>query len=229
MVGVLDGASGLVLGSKKANRHGSFRLEVEPMTPPCEVQVQAGEVRSETMLVRGAPVGCGEQVQLQLRAKWECAEAEDEDDAGADARLRVGGERAPAGASIVVHDAAGGAVLGSSQADASGHFKLRIDVAAPPSAVDVVVAAGGMEWSVDAIPVRLESCDEEDEDDEEARSRDRWGARAGGCRRVRAGAGRDHRSTGNGCGPTSTGNGRGPESTGNGCGPRPGGGRIRRG
>ena len=163
MVGILDGSSGLVLGSRKANRRGAFRLEIEPMTPPCEVQAQAGAARSSAMSVRGAPIGCGEHVQIDVHARWECAEEPEDDATDADARLRVAGERAPAGASIVVHDAAGGAVLGSTQADARGRFELRIDLAAPPSALNVRVAAGGMEWSVDSVPVHIELCDEDEE------------------------------------------------------------------
>ncbi len=170
MVGILDGRTGLVLGSKQANRHGAFRLAIEPMTPPCAVEAQAGEVRSEAISVRGAPVDCGEQVQVRVRARWQCAQDEDHADAG-DARLRVGGERAPAGASVVVHDAARAAALGSTQADARGRFELRIDVATPPSALDVVIAAGGMEWGVDSVAVRIESCGEDEAEDDEAERR----------------------------------------------------------
>jgi hypothetical protein len=65
----------------------------------------------------------------------------EQDDARDDARLREGGA-----ARRRLHrrdDAAGGAVLGSAQVDAQA-TSLRIDVACA-GAVDVVVAAGGME------------------------------------------------------------------------------------
>lgn len=165
MVGVLDAESGLVLGSRKANRRGEFRLEIEPITPPCEVQLQAGDARGAAVLVRGAPATCGSEVTARLRARWQCAEpAEDGDDAE-EPGLRVDGERAPAGAAVEVRDAASHATLGSTRADKRGRFRLRVPVATPPTAVEARLAAGELAWTAGPVPVSVDCDDEDDEDD----------------------------------------------------------------
>jgi hypothetical protein len=177
MVAVLDPGTGLVLGSRKANRHGAFRLEIEPMTPPCEVQLQAGDVRSAPVLVRGAPATCDSEPEPRLRARWECAEPEEDDESG-EASLRVHGERVPAGARVEVRDAASDAALGSTQADERGRFRLRVPLAVPPTAVEALLAAGELEWTAGPVPVSIdcehdEDGDDEDEDDVKAPKKDR--------------------------------------------------------
>jgi hypothetical protein len=165
-IGVLDADSGLVLGSKKANRRGGFALKLQPMIVPCEVQVQAGDVRSAPVPVRGAPADCGQAIQLEVEARWKCADpehpAEDED-----AGLRVHGEHAPAGAAIEIRDAASGGVLATAQADSAGRFEAQAAAPTPPRAIDVRVSAGGLDWSFDAVPVRAESCDDDDDGEAE--------------------------------------------------------------
>jgi hypothetical protein len=158
MVGLLDADTGLVLASKKAGRHGAFRFKLEPMIPPCAVQVQAGDVRSEPFPVGGAPADCGRQMLLGVRAKWKC---EDE------GSLRVKGKRAPVGATVEVHDAATAALLGTAQVDERGLFRLRIPASTAPSAIDLSVSAGELAWTVEAVPVQLDTCS----DDEEVRAR----------------------------------------------------------
>jgi hypothetical protein len=147
-----------VLASKQAGRHGSFRFKLEPMIPPCAVQVQAGDVRSEPFPVGGAPADCGRQVLLDVRAKWKC---EDE------GSLRVKGKRALAGATLEVHDAATDALLGTVQADAHGRFRLPIAASTAPSAIKPVVSDGEQTWTVEPVPVQLDTCS----DDEEVRAR----------------------------------------------------------
>jgi hypothetical protein len=122
MVGLLDADTGLVLSSKHAGRHGHFRFELEPMVPPCAVQVQAGEVRSEPFPVGGAPADCGRQVLLGVRAKWECTD---------EGILDVRGKRALAGAMVEVHDAGTQALLGTVQVGARGRFRLKVAGGAP--------------------------------------------------------------------------------------------------
>jgi hypothetical protein len=167
MVGVLDAESGLVLGSRKANRRGEFRLEIEPITPPCEVQLQAGDARGDAVLVRGAPATCGSEVTATVRAKWQCAELGDDGDDAEEAGLRVHGERAPAGAAVEVRNAASHAALGSTRADKRGHFRLHVPMATPPTAVEALLAAGEMEWTAGPVPVSIDCDDDDDEDDED--------------------------------------------------------------
>jgi hypothetical protein len=165
MIGVLPAGSELVLGSKRANRRGGFKLKLEPIIAPCEVQVQAGDVRSAPFPVQGAPANCGQELLLEVEAEWKCVEPEheDEDHAG----LRVRGERAPAGAAIEVRHAASDAVLATAQASARGRFEARNATATAPTAVDVGVSAGGLDWTLESVPVQIDSCEDEGDDDED--------------------------------------------------------------
>ena len=165
-IGVLDADSGLVLGSRKANRRGEFRLEIEPITPPCEVQLQAGDARGDAVQVRGAPATCGSEVTAVVRAKWQCAEPAEDDGGGEEAGLRVHGERAPAGAQVEVRDAASHGVLGSTRADKRGHFRLDVALATPPTAIEALLDAGELSWTAGPIPVAVD-CDGEEDDDED--------------------------------------------------------------
>jgi hypothetical protein len=167
MVAVLDASTGLVLASRKANRHGGFRLEVEPMTPPCAVQLQAADLRSDPVPVRGAPATCDAEQEPRVRARWHCGEPEEDDDEGGEASLHVHGERVPAGARVDARDADSAAALGSTYADERGRFSLRVPLAAPPRAVAARLAAGELEWTVGPIPVSVDCDDDEDGDDDE--------------------------------------------------------------
>jgi hypothetical protein len=147
------------------------------MTPPCEVQLQAGDVRSAPVLVRGAPATCGSEPEPRLRARWHCAEP-DEDDAGDGvASLRVHGERIPAGAEVEVREAASDAPLGTARADERGRFRLRVPLTTPPTAVEALIAAGELEWTAGPVPVSVdcdgdEDGDEDDEGDDEDEDED---------------------------------------------------------
>jgi hypothetical protein len=161
LIGLLDPQSGVVLGTKRAGGGGGFKLKREPMVPPCEVAVQAGEARSAAIPVRGAPSDCGQGVRLRIRAEGKCGETPD-----AAYRLRVRGEPAPPGAELEVHDAASDALLATSQASARGRFDLTIPMPAPPAAIDVTVSAGGLSWTLDSIPVQIRSCDDDEEEED---------------------------------------------------------------
>jgi hypothetical protein len=166
MVGVLDAATGLVIGSRRASGKGEFKLKVEPIVAPCEVQVQAGETRSAAVTVRSAPANCGSDPSLWVRAEWECAEPEEEGEPAEEASLEVKGARAPVGAQVQVLEAGTGAPLGSTQADDRGRFRLEVPMAIAPSAVEVVVTAGEYEWSSGPVSVKVD-CDDDDDDEDE--------------------------------------------------------------
>ena len=155
-VGLLDADTGLVLSTKQASRRGLFRFRLEPMIPPCTVQVQAGDVRSEPFPVSGAPADCGRTMLLDVRAKWKCED---------DGSLRVRGKRAAVGAAVEVHDASSNALLGTAQADERGRFRLRIPAGTAPSAIDLGVASGEQAWKVEAVPVELDTCSQDGERD----------------------------------------------------------------
>jgi hypothetical protein len=157
VIGLLDTGSGLVLRSKKANRSGGFGFKLDPMIVPCEVQVQAGDARSAPAPVQGAPASCGQELRLQVRAKWKCAKA--------DHGLRVRGARAASGASIAVRHAASDALLATAQASSRGRFKAQAGVPTQPTALDVVVSAGGLDWTLESVPVESDSCVAGDDDD----------------------------------------------------------------
>jgi hypothetical protein len=162
LIGLLDAQSGLVLATKRAGGGGGFKLKREPMVPPCEVAVQAGEARSAAVPVEGAPADCGQGVRLRIRAEGKCAGG---GLAPNDAyRLRVRGEPAPPGAEIEVHDAASDALLVADRVSARGRFDLKIPMLAPPAALDVSVSASGLRWTLDSVPVQIRSCDDDEEE-----------------------------------------------------------------
>jgi len=157
MVGLLDGASRLVLGSRRANGHGGFRAKLEPAVAPCQIQVQAGDLRGAMVPVSDAPVGCDQQLLTSVRADWRCADPEEARVAG----LRVRGRRAPALAAIEVRDGASDELLGMGEANARGRFKIWIPSPAPVGTVDVLLSVGELDWRLDAVPVRSRSCGED--------------------------------------------------------------------
>jgi hypothetical protein len=162
MVGVLPADSELVLGSKRSDRRGGFKLKLRPVIAPCAVQVQAGDVRSAAVPVANAPADCGADVQIEVDARWKCTQSEPgetDDDAG----LRVRGERAPAGAAVEVHHGASHALLAKTKADARGRFRARNPNVTAPTSVDVAVSAGGLEWTLEAVPVEIDACDDDHE------------------------------------------------------------------
>jgi Bacterial Ig domain/Putative Ig domain len=162
MVAILDADSATVLGSRRARRGGTFRLETHPAVPPCAVMAQTADVRSEPLGVTGVPADCAMMLMTQVRAKWECAESEE--DEVHEASLRVRGGPAPAGASIAVSDASSGAVLGSAEVDPRGRFRLDAPIATAPNAIEVLVTSDGQQWTLGPIPVSVD-CDDLETDD----------------------------------------------------------------
>jgi hypothetical protein len=160
-IGLLDAGSGLVLRSKKADRSGGVGFKLDPMIVPCEVQLQAGDARSAAVPVQGAPASCGQELRLQVRARWKCGKAGHEDEA----ELRVRGGRAPSGAAIAVRHAATDALLATAQASSRGRFKVETSAPTQPTALDVVVSAGGLDWTLESVPVASDSCRAADDDD----------------------------------------------------------------
>jgi hypothetical protein len=117
--------------------------------------------------VQDAPATCGQELRLQVRARWKCGKAghEADDDAG----LRVRGGRAPSGAAISVRQAASDALLATAQASSHGRFKVQTDAPTQPTALDVVVSAGGRDWVLESVPVESSSCDDDGHDEMERR------------------------------------------------------------
>jgi hypothetical protein len=100
-----------------------------------------------------------------VRARWQCAEPDEDGGDAEEAGLRVHGERVPAGAEVEVRDAASHATLGATRADKRGHFRLHVALATPPAAIEALLAAGELSWTAGPIPVAVD-CDGEDEDDD---------------------------------------------------------------
>jgi hypothetical protein len=165
-VAVLDAETGLVIGSRPATGKGDFKLKIEPIVAPCEVQVQAGDARGAPVAVREAPASCGTEASLFVRAEWECAEPAEEGEEAEEAGLEVKGARAPVGAQVEVREAGSGAPLGATQADMRGRFHLEVPMAIAPAAVEAIVMAGEHTWSSGPVPVGVD-CDDEDEEDDE--------------------------------------------------------------
>ena len=60
------------------------------------------------------------------------------------------------------------ALLAQAKADARGHFRARNASAAAPTSVDVRIAAGGLEWTVESVPVEIDSCDDDHDEVDDA-------------------------------------------------------------
>ena len=75
--------------------------------------------------------------------------------------------RGQAAGNVLDYDAATDALLGTVQADAHGRFRLPIAASTAPSAIKPVVSDGEQTWTVEPVPVQLDTCS----DDEEVRAR----------------------------------------------------------
>jgi hypothetical protein len=172
-VEIVDADSGVALQERRAGDTGRFRAGGKTFSAPCSVLARVGELASEPVAVAGAPADCGVGSGPYTRVKkagWRSShgeqdddELEDEDDDGEDdegrrsdegAVLRLEGDRAPARGVVRIHDADGGALLGSADADHAGRFRYRAEMSTPPCRVQAGVMVGDEERLLDPVAVR---------------------------------------------------------------------------
>ena len=171
-VEIVDADSGMALRAKRAGEYGRFSAATKTFAAPCSVRARVGELVSEPLVVAGAPADCGVGSGPYTRVKkagWkppsehaddeledENADGEDSEDRRSDAGavLRLEGDRAPARGVVRIHDADGGALLGSTEADHAGRFRYRAETPTPPCRVQVGVMVGDEERLLDPVGVR---------------------------------------------------------------------------
>jgi hypothetical protein len=165
-VSIVDADSGALLAVTVADDAGAFRVNVAPFLAPCGVRARTLDAMTEPFAVDGAPADCGRRLYTRIRrAEWLCRHG----------ALAVDAARLPGNATVDVVDDASGAVVGSAQADHRGKLHARLELAAPPARIRLLLRLESAEWTLGTFDVRRarDSC---------ARNRRRHSAELERCR-----------------------------------------------
>jgi hypothetical protein len=143
-VTIVEAASGAALAMVRAGPTGRFEFAARTFIAPCAVQArsEAGALGSPTAVLR-APRDCGTALLTHAKPRWRCK----------DGQLSVRGKRAPVSSDVAVIDAATGATLMETQADARGRFRIGVTRTRGPANVRVRMTSGGQAWLLGPLAV----------------------------------------------------------------------------